>query len=177
MKKKRLIGILAIALLGMGCLAKPHVAAQRTILNAVDALRIADGAIVAAYPSVEGTDDERMMWLTRAVCALRVSRDILQVGWDVTFYWADDGKVCTRDGEVVPSGTEGAVCIDGERSWQEWVRVSVPVVLHAMQVLRDFGVEIPDAIAAILEGLASAGEPDEAAFDADFDACVSALRE
>jgi len=173
--KKWLLGIVALGLL-TGC-PRPYVAAQRTILNAVDALHIADEAIVAAYPSVEGTDEERVAWLTKAVCALRISRDTLQIGWDVTFYWAEDDKVCTKDGEVVPPETEGAVCVAGDRSWQDWVMISVPVVLHAVQLLKDFGVNIPDTILTILQGLASAGEFEAEPFDEDFNACVEALGE
>jgi hypothetical protein len=176
--RKWTIGILVLfGLLATGCPVKPYVAAQRTILNAVDALHIADEAIVAAYPSVEGTDEERIAWLTKAVCALRISRDLLQVGWDVTFYWADKGQVCMLDGEVVEPDTEGAECTEGARSWQDWVRISVPVVIHAVQILKDFGVEIPGNILTILEALASNGALDEELFDEDFDACVEALEE
>lgn len=171
--KKWLLGIVALGLL-TGC-PRPYVAAQRTILNAVDALHVADEAIVAAYPGVQGTDEERVAWLTKAVCALRISRDTLQIGWDVTFYWAENDKVCTLNGEVVPPDTEGATCTEGERSWQDWVLISVPVVLHAVQLLKDAGVDIPDTILTILNGLASAGEFDEEPFDEDFAACVSAL--
>ncbi len=176
MKKMGILGIVIASLALTGC-PKPYVAAQRTILDAVDALHIADEAIVAAYPSVEGTDEERIAWLTKAVCALRIRRDLLQVGWDVTFYWAEDGKVCTKDGKVVPEGTEGAVCEDGERSWQDWVRISVPVVIHAVQLLKDFGVGIPDNVLTILNTLAAAGALDEESFDEDFGACISALEE
>lgn len=173
MRKAWLLGVVVLAL-GTGC-PKPYVAAQRTILNAVDALHIADEAIVAAYPSVPGTDEEKVAWLTKAVCALRISRDTLQIGWDVTFYWADGDKVCMKDGEVVPPETEGANCVEGDRSWQDWVLISVPVVVHAVQLLKDFGVEIPDTILTIMTSLASSGVLDEESFDEDFTACTAAL--
>jgi len=176
MRKAWLIGVVVLAL-GTGCPAKDYVIAQRTILNAVSALHIADEAIVAAYPSVPGTDEEKVAWLTKAVCALRISRDTLQIGWDVTCYWGEDDKVCTKDGEGVPPETEGAVCVAGDRSWQDWVMISVPVVVHAVQLLKDFGVEIPDTILTIMTSLASSGVVNEDLFEEDFDACIAALGE
>lgn len=153
----------------------PAIAAQRSVLHAVDGLHIADRAIVAAYPNIEGTDEERVMWLAKAVCALQISRDFLQIGWDVTFYWASDGKVCKLEGEVVPAGTEGATCTDGKKAWEDWIRISVPVVIHSLKLLQDFGVSIPDTVTSILTGLASTGEVDEESYDEDFTACVLAL--
>lgn len=170
-----LIGVLALVFL-VGC-PTPYVAAQRSILSAVDALKIADTAIVAHYPDVPGTDEERVEWLEKAVCALRVSRDVLQIGWDVTFYWATDGKVCKLDREVVPEGTAGADCVDGERSWQEWVQLSLPVVLHTLQLLEDFGVDIPEEPVIILQALLRGTTVEGEHLDTDFDACVEALAE
>lgn len=174
MRKGSIVGFLALLLVSTGC-PTPYVAAQRSILDAVDALKIADQAIVMHYPSVPGTDAERVTWLTKAVCALRVSRDLLQVGWDVTFYWATDGKVCTKDGEVVPNDTEGAVCTGGDLAWQDWIRLSAPLVIHAVQTIKDFGVDIPDTVITVMKMLGAAAGTDVSEFDEQFDACVEAM--
>jgi len=171
-----LLGLLALVMT-TGCPVKPYVIAQRTILDAVDALKIADGAIVEAYPSIQGTDEERILWLTKAVCALRVSRDMLQIGWDVTFYWANDGKVCRLDGFIVPDGTAGAECTEGSRTWQDWVRLSAPVVIHAVQAIRDFGVDIPEEVITLMTTVGAMTGTDTSGFDEKFEACVEALQE
>lgn len=177
MRKLYAIGAVVVALSLCGC-PTPYIAAQRSILNAVDVLKAADTLVVEVYPTIEGTDEERVAWLTKAVCALTVTRDILQIGWDITWYWSEGDKVCRdQNGDIVGESEDGSNCEAPERSWQDWVRLSAPVALHAILVLKDFGINIPDGVNDALTNIGAVLIPDfdPEEFNRQFDACVDSF--
>jgi len=156
--------LLAVATITTGCntcqpvQTEPEVMAQRAILQSASLVNVADEIVVATYPDIEGSDTERLEWLAKGACALRVTQNTLRVGWDTTWYWVEEENA-------------------GERGWQEWLSLSAPVALHGIQVVKSFGVPIPDEVNAAIVAIGVTLDPsfDVTEFNRQSDACKAAL--